>query len=82
VAIARALVGQPKLVLADEPTGNLDSEAGAKVLGLLSTLTRERGVATILATHDAQAADYADRLMEMRDGRLSEPALRAAGDVA
>jgi putative ABC transport system ATP-binding protein len=82
VAIARALVGQPQLVLADEPTGNLDSEAGAKVLGLLSALTRERGVATILATHDAQAADYADRLMEMRDGRLSEPALRAAGDVA
>jgi putative ABC transport system ATP-binding protein len=81
VAIARALVGEPKLVLADEPTGNLDSEAGQKVLGLLSALTRERGVATILATHDAQAAEYADRVMEMRDGHLSEPALEEAGEI-
>lgn len=72
VAVARALVGQPMLVLADEPTGNLDSEAGDAVLKLLSGLTRERGVATILATHDAQAARYADRLMQMRDGRLVE----------
>ncbi len=72
VAVARALVGQPKLVLADEPTGNLDSEAGDAMLKLLSGLTRERGVATILATHDARAARYADRLMQMRDGRLME----------
>jgi putative ABC transport system ATP-binding protein len=79
VAIARAIVGEPKLVLADEPTGNLDSEAGQKVLRLLSALTRERGVATILATHDAQAANYADRVMEMRDGHLSERALEKAG---
>jgi putative ABC transport system ATP-binding protein len=72
VAVARALVGEPKLVLADEPTGNLDSETGGTVLGLLGELTRERGVATILATHDAQAAGYADRVMEMRDGGLTE----------
>jgi ABC-type lipoprotein export system ATPase subunit len=72
VAVARALVGEPKLVLADEPTGNLDSEAGNVVLQLLSSLARRRGVATILATHDDQAAAYADRLMQMRDGRLSE----------
>jgi putative ABC transport system ATP-binding protein len=72
VAVARALVGQPKLVLADEPTGNLDSEAGDAVLKLLSQLTRKHGVATILATHDAQAAHYADRKMQMRDGRLTE----------
>jgi ABC-type lipoprotein export system ATPase subunit len=72
VAVARALVGEPKLVLADEPTGNLDSEAGNVVLHLLSSLTRSRGVATILATHDDQAAGYADRLMQMRDGRLTE----------
>jgi putative ABC transport system ATP-binding protein len=73
VAVARALVGEPKLVLADEPTGNLDTEAGDVVLKLLSELTRKRGVATILATHDAQAAHYADRKMQMRDGRLTEP---------
>jgi putative ABC transport system ATP-binding protein len=72
VAVARALVGQPRLVLADEPTGNLDSDAGDTVLKLLSGLARERGVATILATHDAQAARYADRLMRMHDGRLVE----------
>ncbi len=76
VAIARALVGAPKLVLADEPTGNLDSEAGETVLALLRELTRERGVAMILATHDARAASYADRVMEMRDGRLTEADVR------
>jgi putative ABC transport system ATP-binding protein len=79
VAVAHALVGQPKLVLADEPTGSLDSEAGDAVLKLLSGLTRERGVATILATHDAQAAGYADRFMQMRDGRLVQANARDGG---
>jgi len=72
VAIARALVGEPRLVLADEPTGNLDSETGDMVLGLLSALPRERGVATVLVTHDARVAGYADRVLQMRDGRLRE----------
>jgi putative ABC transport system ATP-binding protein len=71
VAIARALVGEPTLVLADEPTGNLDSETGERVLSLLRELTYQRGVAMVLATHDAQAAAFADRVMEMRDGQLS-----------
>jgi putative ABC transport system ATP-binding protein len=70
VSIARALVGQPKLILADEPTGNLDSETGDVVLDLLSSLPREREVAMILVTHDARVARYADRVLAMRDGKL------------
>lgn len=71
VSIARALVGQPKLILADEPTGNLDSETGDLVIDLLSSLPRERAVATILVTHDARVARYADRVLAMRDGKLA-----------
>jgi putative ABC transport system ATP-binding protein len=77
VAIARALVGEPKLILADEPTGNLDTETGESVLGLLSTWSRERATATILVTHDASVSAYADRVIGMRDGRLTDPDLEA-----
>jgi putative ABC transport system ATP-binding protein len=77
LAIARALVGEPKLILADEPTGNLDSETGDAVLRLLSGLPRERGAAIVLVTHDARVAHYADRVLGMRDGRLTEPTLQA-----
>jgi putative ABC transport system ATP-binding protein len=70
VSIARALVGEPKLILGDEPTGNLDTETGDAVLDLLSSLPRERGVAMILVTHDARVARYADRVIAMRDGKL------------
>jgi putative ABC transport system ATP-binding protein len=72
VAIARALVGEPKLILADEPTGNLDSETGDEVLALLSALPRERGAAAVIVTHDARVAAYADRVLGMRDGKLTE----------
>jgi putative ABC transport system ATP-binding protein len=72
VMIARALSMDPKIVLADEPTGSLDSERGGEVLALLSGLCRERGIAVLLVTHDPQAAGYADRVHTMRDGRLSE----------
>ena len=68
VAIARALVGEPRLVLADEPTGNLDSANGNEVLNVLERLNRERGVAVVLVTHDAEVADRATRLIRMRDG--------------
>ena len=68
VAIARALVGEPRLVLADEPTGNLDSVNGHEVLSVLERLNRERGVAVVLVTHDAEVADRATRLIRMRDG--------------
>ena len=70
VLIARALSTEPKLVLADEPTGNLDSETGDAILDLLSGLPRERDVAMILVTHDTRVARYADRVLAMRDGKL------------
>ena len=69
--IALALSTDPRLVLADEPTGSLDSRRGREVLELLSGVCRERGVAMLLATHDPQAAAFADRVLELRDGRLS-----------
>jgi putative ABC transport system ATP-binding protein len=72
VMIARALSLGPKLVLADEPTGMLDTHRTGEVLGLLRELCRERGAAVVLATHDPQAAAYADQVHELRDGRLGE----------
>jgi putative ABC transport system ATP-binding protein len=69
-AIARALVHQPALVVADEPTGNLDSDNGAAVLALLAALNRELGVTLFLATHDAEVAAAARRTLHLRDGRL------------
>jgi putative ABC transport system ATP-binding protein len=71
VTIALALSTNPRVVLADEPTGNLDSKRSLEVLELLSTLCHDRGLAMILVTHDPKAAAFADRLLELRDGRLS-----------
>ena len=70
VAIARALVHEPALVLADEPTGNLDAETGDQVLDLLQRLARERGSTLLLATHSREVAGLADRVLTLRDGRL------------
>jgi putative ABC transport system ATP-binding protein len=70
IAVARALVTGARLLLADEPTGNLDSRNGAEVLRLLAEIRRERGVTLLLATHSAAAAAGADRIATMRDGRL------------
>ena len=67
-ALARALVHGPALVIADEPTGNLDTDNGRRVLELLQTLNRETGAAVLLATHDPALAGAADRLIRMRDG--------------
>jgi putative ABC transport system ATP-binding protein len=72
VAIARALVGEPKMILADEPTGNLDSGTGNDVLELMSAVLREHESAAIVVTHDPSVAGFADRVLEMRDGRLGE----------
>jgi putative ABC transport system ATP-binding protein len=72
VMIVRALSTDPVVVLADEPTGALDSERTAAVLQLLRDATDERGIATVLVTHDAAAAAYADRVLTLRDGRLTE----------
>jgi len=71
VAIARALVNRPGLLLADEPTGNLDSRNGEEVLKLLDEVRRERGVTLVLATHSDNAARRADRIVEIKDGRTS-----------
>jgi putative ABC transport system ATP-binding protein len=75
VAIARALVVGPRVILADEPTGNLDSATGADVIELLAGLATSRGATVIVATHDAGLAGRAPRRLAMRDGRLSTPAL-------
>jgi ABC-type lipoprotein export system ATPase subunit len=72
VAIGRALVNAPSVLLADEPTGNLDSKAGREVLELLAHLNAERGVTILLATHSQEAAAFAHRMMYLRDGTLSD----------
>ncbi len=73
-AIARALVHQPALLLADELTGNLDSENGARVLALLVELNRETGITVLMATHAVEVAASADRVLRMRDGRFDHGA--------
>jgi len=69
-AVARALVQRPALLIADEPTGNLDSESGRLVLDLLTAVQRDMGVTLLLATHDRDIASAASRVVRMRDGRI------------
>lgn len=73
VAIARALVTQPDLLLADEPTGNLDSQTGAQVLDLCARLRADLGITLVIATHDPHVAARADTLLNLVDGRLALP---------
>ena len=80
VAIARALVTDPKLLLADEPTGNLDSSTGQAILDLLRDLNAERQLTVVLVTHSAFAATYGHRTVEIRDGRLQGD-YRAPGEL-
>jgi putative ABC transport system ATP-binding protein len=75
VAIARALSVDPRVVLADEPTGNLDSATGGEIIDLLASLAAEHGSTVIVATHDATLAARAPRRIRMRDGKLAAPAL-------
>jgi putative ABC transport system ATP-binding protein len=70
VAIARALANDPSVLLADEPTGSLDSKASANVLSLFVRLQREHGLTTVMVTHDPQVAQAASRIVQMRDGRI------------
>ncbi|WP_375452708.1 ABC transporter ATP-binding protein [uncultured Devosia sp.] len=74
VGLARAIVTRPKLLLADEPTGNLDQETGALVIDMMFALARDNGTAVFLITHDRTLAAKADRILTMNHGRLSAPA--------
>jgi putative ABC transport system ATP-binding protein len=74
VAIARALVNNPSLVLADEPTGNLDSRTSVEVMSVFQRLNRESGITIVLVTHEADIAQYADRVIVVRDGQILKDA--------
>lgn len=82
VALARALVHDPLLVLADEPTGNLDEDTGERVLGLLLSLTREAGKTLIMATHSPGVAALADHVLRIHHGRLVETITRPVPELA
>jgi putative ABC transport system ATP-binding protein len=72
VAIARALANRPKLLLADEPTGQLDSTTGHAIMATLRAVVRAEGVTAVVATHDPGLLDLADRILEIQDGRIRE----------
>jgi putative ABC transport system ATP-binding protein len=86
VAIARALVNNPKLLLADEPTGNLDTRTSIEVMGIFQRLSEERGITIVLVTHEPDIAEYGTRIVAFRDGRVRldravETRRRAAGEL-
>jgi putative ABC transport system ATP-binding protein len=81
VAVARALAGQPALIFADEPTGNLDSRTGAEILSFMRQAVRELGQTIVMVTHDAVAASYADRVIFLADGRIVDELLSPTPDA-
>ena len=82
VAIARALANRPALLLADEPTGNLDSKTGAAVLDLLCDLIRRHGLTLLMVTHDPEVASRADRIIHLRDGSIRRVETKTVTEVA
>jgi putative ABC transport system ATP-binding protein len=82
VAIARALVTSPRVLLADEPTGNLDTRTSFEVLALLQKLNQTSGITVVLVTHEPDIAECASRIVTMRDGRVRSDARFAARDAA
>ncbi|WP_348772894.1 hypothetical protein [Exiguobacterium sp. 17-1] len=70
MAIARALIAEPPIILADEPTGNLDFRTSTEIMTLLKALNKEQQTSILLVTHDAQVASYADRVLYFHDGRI------------
>jgi putative ABC transport system ATP-binding protein len=81
VAIARALVNKPEIILADEPTGNLDSDRSTEVLALFRQFNREHGQTIVLVTHDSEVGEACDRVVKMRDGRIRDSGLRTGTPV-
>ena len=79
IAIARAIVGERRLLLADEPTGSLDTASGDEVIELLAALPKEHGTAVVLVTHEPRFASWADRFVFLRDGRVVDETLPVAG---
>ncbi len=79
VGLARALVSDPGILLADEPTGQLDSETGATIMNLIAGFVHQRGMAAIVATHDPAMIARADRVLDLHDGRLTTPVAQVAG---
>ncbi|MEU8081364.1 ABC transporter ATP-binding protein [Catellatospora citrea] len=81
VACARALVAQPEVIFADEPTGNLDSRSGAEILGFLRRSVTEHGQTIVMVTHDANAASYADRVIFLADGQIVDELTEPTADA-
>ena len=82
VAVARALMNDPLIVLGDEPTGNLDSKTGAEIVALMKQINSERGTVFILVTHNPEVANETDRVIHLRDGRISEDAYGGLAEKA
>jgi putative ABC transport system ATP-binding protein len=72
VAIARAIINSPKVIFADEPTGNLDSKTGKDIMTLMKNLNEEKGTTVVLVTHNAEMSEFATRVIHMKDGKIEK----------